>query len=202
MWGSVKDSNHGTGRITQKPSYDNDEDWSSSGPEWGAKNDTEQLSEHSDKLSEALSDVREPDEDHTGLLSQTVHMACIWEVHHYQVDRDLDDREPHPENEDDYGDYQLRDGSTSPMLFEDRDGQLWSYDGEIIPCNDAQECGQNCESPVERHWVESEVPDWVQDSDGNSPECEGEDNKDDFEEESEAEEDPFVDKLKLEVKIW
>jgi hypothetical protein len=56
---------------------------------------------------------------------------------------------------------------------------------------------------VERHWVETEVPDWVQDSDENSPECEGEDdNEDDFEEVSEAEEDPFVDKLELKVENW
>jgi hypothetical protein len=51
--------------------------------------------------------------------------------------------------------------------------------------------------------VKSEVPDWIQDSDENSPKCEGEDdNEDDFKEESEAEEDPFVDKLKLEVENW
>ena len=87
------------------------------------------------------------------------------------------------------------------MLFEDRDGQLWSYEDEIIPCNDAQKHGHNCESPVERHWVESEVPDWVQDSDEreNSPEHEGED---EFKEESETEEDPFVDKLELEVENY
>jgi hypothetical protein len=125
-------------------------------------------------LSEALSDVREPDEDHTDSLSETMHMACIREIHHYQVDRNLDDRKSHPE-----------------------------YEDEIIPCNDAQECGQNCESPVERHWVESEVSDWIQDSDENSPECEGEDdNEDDFKEESEAEEDPCVDKLELKVENW
>jgi hypothetical protein len=45
----------------------------------------------------------------------------------------------------------LRDVSASPMLFKDRDGQLWSYKDEIIPCNNAQECGQNCESPVKKH---------------------------------------------------
>jgi hypothetical protein len=113
-------------------------------------------------------------------------MACIQEVHHYRVDSDSDDEEPHPEYEDDYEDYQFRNVSTTPMWFEDRDVQLWSYEDEIIPCNDAQEHGQNCESPIERHWVESEIPDWVQDSDENSPECEGEDdNEDDFEEESE-----------------
>jgi hypothetical protein len=36
------------------------------GPEWGAKNNTEQLSECSDELSEALSDIREPDKELTG----------------------------------------------------------------------------------------------------------------------------------------
>lgn len=138
---------------------------------------------------------------HSDQQLETVYMVCIWEVHHYQVDRDLDDGEPHPEYEDDYGDYHSREGSTSPMLFKDRNGQLWSYEDDIIPCDDAQECGQNCESPVERHWVESEVPDWIQDSDGNSPESEGEDDsEDDFEEESEAEKDPFVDELELKVE--
>jgi hypothetical protein len=161
---------HRTGKAIQKPACNDDDDWSSSGPKYGAKNDTEQLSEHSDELSEDLSDVREHDEDHTGSLPETVHMACIREIHHYQVDKDSDDGEPHPD-----------------------------YEDEIISCNDAREHGQNCESPVERHWVEYEVPDWIQDSDENSPECEGED---DFEEESEAEEDPFVDKLELEVENW
>jgi hypothetical protein len=163
-----------TGKAIQKPACNDNDDWSSLGPKCGAKNNTEQLSECSDELSEVLSDVREPDEDRTGSLSETVHMACIREIHHYQVDRDLDDGEPHPE-----------------------------YEDEIIPCYNAQEHGQNCESPVERHWVESEVPDWIQDSDENSPKCEGEDdNEDDFEEEPEAEEDPFVNNLELEVENW
>jgi hypothetical protein len=69
--------------------------------------------------------------------SKAVHMACVQEVHHYQVDRDLDDGESHPEYENDYEDYLLREVSTSSMMFEDRDGQLWSYEDEIIPCNDA-----------------------------------------------------------------
>jgi hypothetical protein len=113
---------------------------------------------------------------HSDQQSEAMHMACIHEVHHYWVDRDSDDGEPCPEYEDDYEDYLLRDVSTSPMLFKDRDGQLWSYEDEIIPCNNAQECGRNCKSPVERHWVESEVPEWVQDSDKReiSPEYDGE----------------------------
>jgi hypothetical protein len=87
-----------TGKAIQKPACNDDDDWSSSGPECGAKNDTEQLSEHSDELSEALSDVREPDEDRTGSLSETVHMACIQEIHYYQVDRDSDGMESHIQN--------------------------------------------------------------------------------------------------------
>jgi hypothetical protein len=47
----------------------------------------------------------------------------------------------------------LRNVSASPMLFEDRDSQLWSYEDEIIPCNNAQECGQNCESLVVMAWA-------------------------------------------------
>jgi hypothetical protein len=70
-----------------------------------------------------------------------------------------------------------RDVSASPMLFEDGNGQLWSYEDEIIPCNNAQEYERNCESPVERHWVESEVPEWVRNPDEreSSPEHDGED---------------------------
>jgi hypothetical protein len=130
--GTSTNTIHRIGKAIQKPACNDDDDWSSSGPKCGAKNNTEQLSECSDELSEALSDVREPDEDCTGSLSETMHMACIWETHHYQVDRDSDGGEPHPE-----------------------------YEDEIIPCNNAQEHGQNCESPVKRHWVESEVPDWI-----------------------------------------
>jgi hypothetical protein len=74
---------------------------------------------------------------HSDQQSEAVHMACIQEVHHYWVDRDLDNGEPCPEDEVDYKDYPLRDDSTSSMLFEDRDGQLWSYGDEIIPCNNA-----------------------------------------------------------------
>jgi hypothetical protein len=114
---------------------------------------------------------------HSDQQSEAVHMACIQEVHHYWVDRESDGGEPHPGYEDVDEDYMPRDVSASPMLFEDRDGQLWSYEDEIIPCNNAQEYGWNCESPVERHWVESEVPEWVWDPDErkSSPEHDGED---------------------------
>jgi hypothetical protein len=132
-------------------------------------------------------------------------MACVWEVHHYQVDRVLDNGEPFPEYKDDYEDYLLREINTPPILFKDRDGHLWSYDDKIISCNNAQKCGQNCELPVERHWVESEVPDCVQDSDEreNSSKYEGEDNnKEEFEENSKAEGNLFVDELELEVENY
>jgi hypothetical protein len=76
---------------------------------------------------------------HSDQQSEAMHMACIQEVHHYWVKRELDGGEPHPEYEDVDEDYMLRDVSASPMLFEDRDGQLWSYEDEIIPCNNAQE---------------------------------------------------------------
>jgi hypothetical protein len=130
--------------------------------------------------------------------SEAVHMACIREVHHYWVDRESDGGEPHPEYEDVDEDYMPRDVSASPMLFEDRDGQLWSYEDEIIPCNNAQEYGRNCESPVERHWVESEVPEWVWDPDKreSSPEHDGEDDDqgDEPTDESDDQEDEPTDK--------
>jgi hypothetical protein len=82
------------------------------------------------------------------------------------------------------------------MLFEDRDGQLWSYEDEIIPCNNAQEYGRNCESLVERHWVESEVPEWVRDPDKreSSPEHDGEDDdqEDELMDESDNQEDELT----------
>ena len=48
-----------------------------------------------------------------------------------------------------------------------------------IPCDDALDRGQDCESPVERHWIESEVPEQILESDEreDSPEY-GEDNED------------------------
>jgi hypothetical protein len=78
---------------------------------------------------------------HSDQQSETVHMACIREVHHYWVDRESDGGEPHPEYEDVDENYMPRDVSASPMLFEDGDGQLWSYEDEIIPCNNVQEYG-------------------------------------------------------------
>ena len=117
----------------------------------------------------------------------------------------MDNGESLSEYEDDYEDYLHREVNASPTLLKDRDGQLWSYKDETIPCNNAQECGQNCESPVERHWVESKVPDWVQDSDEreNSPEYKGEyNNEEEFKEDSEAEEGPFADELELEVENY
>jgi hypothetical protein len=65
----------------------------SEGPEWRAKNNTGQLSECSDELSEALSDIREPDEELTGPKPETVHMACMRDHHHYTVHRDTNDGE-------------------------------------------------------------------------------------------------------------
>ena len=121
------------------------------------------------------------------------------------MNRVSDNGEPFPEYEDDDEDYLLGEVNTSPILFKDRDGKLWSYRDEIIPCNNAQEDGWNCELPVGRHWVESEVLDWVQDSDEreNSPESEEEDdNEEEFEEDSETDEDPFVDELELEVENY
>jgi hypothetical protein len=63
------------------------------GPKWRAKNNTEQISECSDELSEALSDIREPDKELTGPQPETVHMACMRDHHHYTVYRDTNDGE-------------------------------------------------------------------------------------------------------------
>jgi hypothetical protein len=66
--GTSTNMNHRAGRATQKPACNDDDDWSLSGPECRARNETEQLSEDSDELSEAPSNVRDPDKDFTGSL--------------------------------------------------------------------------------------------------------------------------------------
>jgi predicted transposase YbfD/YdcC len=59
--------------------------------------------------------------------------------------------------------------------------------------------GRNCESPVERHWVESEVLEWVQDPDEreSSPEHDGEDDEQEDEpmNKSDNQEDEPTDEL-------
>jgi hypothetical protein len=82
-----------TGKAIQKPACDDDDDWLLLGPKCGAKNNTEQLSEDSDELSEVPNYVRESDEDLTGSLPETVHMACMRDHHHYTVYRDMNDGE-------------------------------------------------------------------------------------------------------------
>jgi hypothetical protein len=134
------------------------------GTRHGVSDEPDEQSECSENSANTLNEIY-GSSVHSDQQSEAVHMACIQEVHHYWVDRESDGGEPHPKYEDVDEDYMPRDVSASPMLFEDRDGQLWSYEDEIIPCNNAQEYGWNCESPVERHWVESEVPEWVWDPD-------------------------------------
>jgi hypothetical protein len=88
-------------RQVHGPYWDQDSDDSSSsesgvrneGPEWRAKNNTEQLSECSDELSEDLRNIREPDEELTSPQPETVHMACMRNHHHYTVYRDTNDGE-------------------------------------------------------------------------------------------------------------
>jgi hypothetical protein len=154
-------------------------------------------SNYSDQQLEVVSDVdEESDEDSnvvsvtSGLTSQpcevdrqseNVHMACIQEFHHYQVDRVLEDGEP---SNDDDDDYPIRDVKL-PNLYEDRDGQLWSYNEQFIECDHAIYHGWNCESPVERHLVESEAPELIQNSEeedwmdnlSDDPKYGGEDDK-------------------------
>jgi hypothetical protein len=156
------------------------------GTRHGMSDEPDEQSECSENLANTSNEVY-GSSIHSDEQSEAVHMACIQEVHHYWVDRESDGGEPHPEYEDVDEDYMPRDVSASPMLFEDGDGQLWSYEDEIIPCNNAQEYGWNCESPVERHWVESEVPEWVQDPDEreSSPEHDREDDGEDDEQEDE-----------------
>ena len=152
---------------------------------------------HSDQWSEVLHDVdEEPDQgsdmvlvtsEPTGQSSEIdqqpepVHFACVWEFHHYQVEEESDDGEPSQDNDDD--DYPPRDVGTPPIQYEDRDGQLWSYDENFIKCNHAIDHGQDCESPVEHHWIESKAPEWFSDSNEreNSPKCDKEDDEEEEE---------------------
>ena len=183
-------------------------------------NDAYEPSEHLDQQSELSSDGDEESDQGSDAASVTsgptsqsgeteqrpdiVQMACVQEFHHYRVDRASEDGEP-SNNDNDDDDYPHGDVESPPNQYEDRDGQLWSYNEDFIECDHTRDHGWDCKSPVERHWVESEVLDWVQDSDEreNSPKYEGEDDKEEeFEEDSETEEDLFVDELELEVENY
>ncbi|KAF8226825.1 hypothetical protein L208DRAFT_1380027 [Tricholoma matsutake] len=156
---------------------------------------------YSDQQSDTSSNVNEESDEDYAVVSATgepmgqqhemdqqpevMHMACVWEFHHHQVDRESNDGEPSQDNKDGYDDYPPRDVGTPPISYEDRDGQLWSYEDEFIPCNNAVDYRWDCESPVERHWVEPEAPEWIQDPDEreNSPENYREDDDEEDEDE-------------------
>jgi hypothetical protein len=120
------------------------------GPEWRAKNNTEQLSECSDELSEARSDIREPDEELTGPQPETVHMACMRDHHHYTVYRDMNNGKGPSQND-------ISDNG----IYRDNDGIHWAYKEEFIECSDPTGCG----SPVENHWKNGKPAEWLENVD-------------------------------------
>jgi hypothetical protein len=170
-----------TGKTIQKPACDNDDDWSSSGPECGAKNDIEQLSEDSDELSEDTSDVRESNEDMTGSLPETVYMACMRDHYHYTLYRDTKDGEGPSQNNISYN-----------GIYRDNDGIHWAYEEEFVECSNPTSCGL----PVENHWDNGKPAEWFENVDLERYSKEEEK----FGGDPESEEDPFVDKLELEVE--
>ena len=96
--------------------------------------------------------------------------------HHYPVSVGSDDGEAPSQDEDegksgndeppsDYEEDQDEEDGEEPYpngIYKDEDGKEWTYDVHDIPCDDALDHGQDCESPVERHWIESEVLEWIQ----------------------------------------
>jgi hypothetical protein len=127
--GTSTDMSCRTGKAIQTHAYD-DDDWSSSGPECRAKNDTEQLSEDSDELSENSSNVRESDKDLTGLLPETVHMACMRNHYYYTVYRDMNDGEGPSQNNISYN-----------GIYRNNNSIHWAYKEEFIECSNPTGCG-------------------------------------------------------------
>ena len=100
------------------------------------------LSEHSDQQLEASNDVdKESDQDSeavsvvSGPTSQyceidqqldNVQIVWVQEFYHYQVDRTSEDGEPFNDDDDDDDNYPHRTVESSPVLYEDRDSQLWT----------------------------------------------------------------------------
>jgi hypothetical protein len=133
--GTSTNMSHRTGKAVQMHTCDNN-DWSSLGPKYGAKNNTGQLSEDSDELSENPSDVRESDKDLTSSLPEAMHMACMRDHHHYIVYRDRNDGKGPSQNNISYN-----------GIYRDNDSIHWAYEEEFIECSNLIGCG----SPVKNH---------------------------------------------------
>jgi hypothetical protein len=185
---------HTPTRQVHGPYWDQDSDDSSSsesgvgieGPEWRAKNNTGQLSECSDELSEALRDIREPDEELTGPQPETVHMACMRDHHHYTVYRDTNDGEGPLQLDIPYnGIYKNEEDPTDESedhIEEDseKEGDPFANDLELELENDLI---------------------YESDDQEDDPTDESEE-QENVEEDSETEGDPFEDELELEVENW
>jgi hypothetical protein len=149
------------GRVsaTPKGAYWDDEDgWSSSGPEISARDYEKELEmpgQGLDEQSDVSNRTYEPSEcsDREPVMSEPangngwssdaeeldVHMACIQAVHHYPIDDEPSEgEEPWPN-----------------MVGQDEEGQRWTYAIDDIPCEDYPDC----EVTVE-HWRECDSPDF------------------------------------------
>jgi hypothetical protein len=183
-------------RQVHGPYWDQDSDDSSSsesgvrnkGPEWRAKNNTEQLSECSDELSEDLRDIREPDEELTGPQPETVHMACMRDHHHYTVYRDTNDGEGPLQPDISYnGIYKNEEEPTDES--EDQEDIKEDSETEGDPFVDDLELELENDLIYESDDQEDDLTDESEE-------------QEDIKEDSETEGDPFVDELELEVENW
>jgi hypothetical protein len=183
-------------RQVHGPYWDQDSDDSSSsesgvgneGPEWRAKNNTEQLSECSDELSEDLRDIREPDEELTGPQPETVHMACMRDHHHYTVYRDTNDGEGPLQPDISYnGIYKNEEEPTDES--EDQEDIKEDSETEGDPFVDDLELELENDLIYESDDQEDDLTDESEE-------------QEDVEKDSETEGDPFVDELELEVENW
>ena len=69
-----------------------------------------------------------------------------------------DDEEPPQHYQNESGD---DEESFLNGVYEDQNGQEWTYDIHTSECDDPSNCG----SPDEQHWVECDPPPWCEDDD-------------------------------------
>jgi hypothetical protein len=108
-------------------------------------------------------------------------MACMRDHYHYTVYRDRND-----------GEGPLQNNISYNGIYRDNDGIHWAYEKEFIECSNPT----GCELLIENHWENGEPAKWFENVDLERYSKEEEE----FRGDPESEEDPFVDKLELEVE--
>jgi hypothetical protein len=139
-------------------------------------------------LSEALSDIREPDKELTGPQPETVHMACMRDYHHYTVYRDTNDDE-------------------GPLQFDISYNRIYKdEDDPTDKSEDQEEIKEDSETEGDPFVDDLELElknDLIYESDDQEDDPTDElEEQEDIEEDSETEEDPLVDELRLKVENW